>query len=430
MPDLTTKFVQHVKPPAEGRQDYSDTGLPGFVLRVTSTGAKSFTVRYKVRGAGQPQQRYTIGPYPAVSLSTARDRARAILEAAHGGVDLPAQEAETATAERAAQAAANEHTVNRIADLYYADYCRNRMENSRVSCGRELHYLREAWGERPISSITAADAKALVKKIAADKPVMANRVWGRINAFFGWSADGDTPYLEANPCAGVKKSRLVDTMVLTKEKPRQRYLKPEEIRSVLLACDAMGYPAGWYIKMMLYTGQRRDEVRELPWAEIDESAGNWMLAPERNGKGKRLHLVPLPTQVRAMLSHVRKIQPPGREFVWTSSHKPNRPYSSSHEPKQRLDALSGVKDWHLHDLRHTVRTGLSELGVREDIAERVINHAVGGAMGKVYNHWEFAAEKAAALQAWADYLDRLMQQPGAQGALPGEQGAEAATVDA
>ena len=131
------------------------------------------------------------------------------------------------------------------------------------------------------------------------------------------------------------------------------------------------------------------------------------MPPHRNGKAKRKHLVPLPRQVRALLQQVRAIQPAGRDFVWTSNHKPHQAFSSTHEPKQRLDSLSKVTGWHLHDLRHTVRTNLSRLGVREDIAERVINHAVGGKMGNVYNHWEFAAEKAAALQAWADFVDGL-----------------------
>ena len=74
---------------------------------------------------------------------------------------------------------------------------------------------------------------------------------------------------------------------------------------------------------------------------------------------------------------------------------------------ERLRDLSGIANWRLHDLRRTLRTGLSRLRVDPDHAERVIGHVVGGVRGR-YDYHDFLSEKREALDLWAARLSDII----------------------
>jgi integrase len=86
-----------------------------------------------------------------------------------------------------------------------------------------------------------------------------------------------------------------------------------------------------------------------------------------------------------------------------------RPLISFYHPKGALDELAGVADWTLHDLRRTAASGMARLGVSLVVIEKVLNHVSGSLAGivGVYQRHEFADEKRAALQQWADHVERL-----------------------
>ena len=85
-----------------------------------------------------------------------------------------------------------------------------------------------------------------------------------------------------------------------------------------------------------------------------------------------------------------------------------KPYSNVHRPKELLDRAARVTGWTWHDLRRTMRTGLSRLGIRRDVAELTIGHSVGGRLGQTYDLFEFAEEKRLALDAWAQHVQGLV----------------------
>ena len=94
-------------------------------------------------------------------------------------------------------------------------------------------------------------------------------------------------------------------------------------------------------------------------------------------------------------------------YVFSSSGG-ETPTGNFAKPKRALDAASGVTGWTWHDLRRTLRTGLSRLGIRPDVAERVIGHSVGGKLGETYDLYEYRAEKLAALEAWDAHVKRVV----------------------
>src|SRR5262249_24933487 len=119
----------------------------------------------------------------------------------------------------------------------------------------------------------------------------------------------------------------------------------------------------------------------------------------------RAHDVPLSAQALAIIAGLRRL--PDADPVFTVRRKPIANFSHM---KERLDELSDVTDWTLHDLRRTVASGLQRLGVRLEVTEAVLNHRSGSTAGivGVYQRHDYADEKRDALARWADHVEALV----------------------
>jgi integrase len=187
-----------------------------------------------------------------------------------------------------------------------------------------------------------------------------------------------------------------------------------------VSLDTLGYPFGFFLKFALVTAQRRGEIAELRWSDIDATSRTWEL-PAAGTKADRAHVVPLSPPARAILSDVPRIG----EFVFTT--RGDRPLGGFSKAKERLDrvlagdggnpltpsgdAVSEVPPapWTIHDLRRTAATGMGRLGVSRFIIGRVLNHADPSVTG-IYDRHEYLAEKRQALEAWGSYLETLADQ--------------------
>src|SRR5262249_13976320 len=153
------------------------------------------------------------------------------------------------------------------------------------------------------------------------------------------------------------------------------------------------------IRLLILTGQRREEIGGLRWSEVDFGRGLIVLPPART-KNKRLHELPISNQVRATLER----QAHNCEFVF------GRRWTSWSDSKADLDARANLKvEWRLHDLRRTAATMMAELGVLPHIIEAVLNHVSGHKSGVagIYNRARYQDEMRSALQRWADWVDSL-----------------------
>jgi integrase len=139
-------------------------------------------------------------------------------------------------------------------------------------------------------------------------------------------------------------------------------------------------------------------------SELDLEAGTWSLPRERV-KNDRRHEVPLSRQAVAILKRVPRI---GDNCVFTLNG--TKPYNGF-KSKERFDEAVGIALWTVHDLRRTAASGMAKLGVSLVVIEKVLNHVSGSLAGivGVYQRHEFSEEKRAALQQWADYVERLVQ---------------------
>ncbi len=401
--ELTTKAVEHARPPKSGRLELWDSRVPGFGLRITANGVKTFAVMTRINGR---QVRKTLGHWPGMELAEARQLAGRVKDAARQGRDL-LDESRAEHEEAEAEAEAKRKSVKSFGDMA-EDYIRREIPKLRRGGEIEAVIRRELlprWGDRPLAEINSWDVLERIETLLdAGKPAAANKLFAVIRRLLNWAIKRRVYGLQFSPA---------DRMDPPAEMAiRDRVLSDDEIKPVWAGSDRAGYPFGTFVKLSLILGQRRNEIAGMRWGEIDFKETLWTIPVERC-KSKRPHIVPLPPSVIDLLKSLPRFAGP---YVLTTTGG-DRPISGHSKFKHRFD--EAIKDdlekaemppldaWTLHDLRRTMRTGLARLGIADVIAERAINHAPRG-LNRIYQQYEYLDERRHALNAWAAWLDDVV----------------------
>jgi integrase len=401
---LTDLFVERVKPPEKGRVEYFDAVFGGLALRVTDTGHKSWSVHYRL---GNRLRRYTIGNYPAIKPAQARREASAALERVRQGTDP--------TEAKRQRRMAGEPEVDTFTNAL-RDYLDRAQRNTAPATFAEVKRVLEreflpAWRKRPIASITRGDVNRIVDGIAGrGAEIQANRSLAYLRACFNWLVERGR--LGGSPLTGMK--------LPTREQTRDRVLNDDELRWLWRACEAVGWPFGPLVRLLLLTGQRRDEVASLERVELNVDRRTWTL-PREKAKNNRAHEV----QLSAAAIEVLNSAPPiSARFVFTMTGTTT--VSGFSRAKRRIDAAmlaakrselgekcDPIPGWILHDLRRTAATGMARLNFPPHVVDKVLNHASGTIRGvaAIYNRFEYLEERRAALEAWGRYISELMSPP-------------------
>lgn len=386
---LTDRTIAAIKAPPAGQVEIRDDVGPGLHLRIAAGGARTWSVRYSPKGAAR--RRATIGSYPGLSLAAARAKAYEIAAAAKRGEDLPASDA--AQLEEARAAAARPGTVAELLRRYVADYAKANQRRWQLTERMfDLHVIPRL-GDKLAVDLRRADVIELLDELRTAKKLAAqvNRVRSQLVAALNWAVDRN--FLPGNPAASVRRLRQVETA-------RARVLSDDELATLWRAAVKLGYPSGDLVRFLILTGQRRDEVRGLPWSELRESGAIWLLPAARN-KSRRDHELPLPEAARALLAGAP------RRGAFVFSARGGKPYAGMKRLKQILDRETKITGWVLHDIRRTVRSRLGEMGIPREIAQRVLNHARPG-LDRVYDRGVYHDQVAKALEAWAQRVLRLV----------------------
>jgi integrase len=158
--------------------------------------------------------------------------------------------------------------------------------------------------------------------------------------------------------------------------------------------------------LLVLTGQRRREVSELRWQEIDLGTKLWTL-PAARAKNSIEHSIPLSDRTVEVLRGLPRID--DSQFVFTLSGR--APIRGTQLVKRRIDALMppDTQPWVLHDIRRTVASGMARLGINLPVIEKFLNHVSGSFAGVVgvYQRHSFADEKRAAMAAWARHVEQI-----------------------
>jgi integrase len=259
----------------------------------------------------------------------------------------------------------------------------------------------DAWGHKSLHDISKRDIVELVSAIdQRGAPAAANKTLKSIKTFLGWCVG--RAILDKSPAEGVP--------LPGREEARDRILSDVELAKVIRAARTMGGPYGGIVEFLALTGQRREEVARSTWEEFDFGRGTWTLPKERAKNGKS-HIVHLSDGAIVVLKRMPKRGP----YVFTiHGPKPFRRFSAA---KRKLDALSGVTGWRLHDLRRTCVSGMARLGIAPHVADKVLNHQSGTISGvaAVYQRHDFLAERKEALDRWAAHAERLMSERSVSG---------------
>lgn len=392
---LTVRTIEAMKSGSK-RFEVPDGLTPGLYLVCQPTGVKSWAVRYR---ADNRTRKHTLGRYPSIDLASAREIARQTLSAVAAGRDPAAEKAEALRSSGDIKDAAKDR-FEALAALFVERYAK---ANTKEQTWRESErliatHVLPLWRTRRVQEIIKRDVVELMDAIVdRGAPVSANRTLAVIRRMFGWLVERGV--LITNPCTDVKAP--------TAEKSRDRVLSDEELRAILRACDNLNKPFGALIKLLALTAQRRDEVGQMEWREVDFEARIWTIPKER-AKNGIAHDVPLSGLAASELAGISRIAG-NRGLVFTTTGE--TPVSGFSKAKKRLDAaVPDASPWVLHDLRRTAASGMARLGINLPVIEKILNHTSGsfGGVAGIYQRYHFADEKRAALDAWAQHINVII----------------------
>jgi integrase len=345
-----------------------DDDVPGFGIRVRASGARTWIYQYKIGGK---TRRLVLGHATAIKAA----RAREIASELHAKVRLGGDPA-TEKREKVQRAL---DTFGALAERFLEQY--RARASTKDGVGRHLRKYAAALHPMPVVAITLRDVADLLAKIdKASGPTTANRVRATLSTSFSWAMR-----------EGLALSNPVVNSNKREEKARDRVLSNDELKRIWnAACDDT---YGTIVKLLILTGQRRSEIAELRWAEVDFK-GRVLNLPAERTKNKRPHVIPLAQTARALLERQSRNSDAVFQFTaWAYQ-------------KDLLDKRSGVRGWTIHDIRRSVATGMADIGIQPHIIEQILNHQSGhkGGVAGIYNRSSYAAEKAAALARWDRHI--------------------------
>jgi integrase len=404
--------------PKQGAVEVHDTERRGLLCRISWTGHRSFLLLARFPPSKHPTRR-SIGPYPEVTLEEARETALAWRRLIRQGID-PAQQAKAAQdAARAASEAAEAEAARREGTAFaavcasYIDQhvCKRDQHGKHVGLARpievsaQVKFLASQIGDTPIAEVTARQCEAAIlavlKRAAANKGSKdgsgtARRHFQLLKQIFEWARK--TPQYREQGLLANPMDLLDITKTAGKAGERERILTEDELCRVWQAASQMPGCYGQLIRLLILTGCRRDELAEMPFSEIDLDKRQ-IVIPAARMKMKQDHVIPLAPMAFQLVSLLPRYAGP---YVF-SANGGRSSFVGFAQAKQRLDKLSGVSDWVVHDLRRTMRSMLSALPIEETVREVMIAHWPTGLKGR-YNRHMYVREKLAGYELYEQAL--------------------------
>jgi len=313
-----------------------------------------FWLKYSANGK---QRKTKLGQFPAMKLSDARAMALELHATVASGEDPVAE-----------KHGRNTKGFSGAGDVYLSTYSMaNHRERTRAEVTRLLGDAKDAWGDRPIREVTPADVVALLDACAESRsPTQSNRLYSYLSGFFYWAADRHM--IEHVPIRRGMKP-------IKREAARERWLRDEELRAIWSSAENYGYPFGSLVQILILTGQRLRQVAGMRWEELESLDSDMCLwrVPGDHMKGKREHLLPLSRMAGSLVRTLREDRL-SDEFVFATRDMGGEaaPINWFSKPKARLDRLSGVTGWRLHDLRRTVATNLEQMGIERVMISTIL----------------------------------------------------------
>lgn len=345
---LSNSVIDRAEPRKRTRYLW-DRDLKGFGLRITASGAKSFIVQYRLWSGRTRRQ--TLGRFRSpLTADEARHHAKALLLQVAQGEDPKAP------------AEMEEMTFAELAERYIAEH--SRPKKKPASCEEDRRNLRlhllPVFGKKNVREIGARDI-ARFHAGRSDHSHNANRCLALLSHIFTlarhWGVvAGD------NPCQAIKKYP---------ERPRERYLSPEELKRLGEALARAEGQAPWQavslIRLLLLTGARRGELENLTWSEVRLDIPALFLSDSKTG-AKR---IPLSRQAVALLRQLPRIGE--SKFVFPAERGEGR-FVGLPKIWRAIRTEADIEDVRLHDLRHSFASFAASNGVPLRVLGQILGH--------------------------------------------------------
>lgn len=366
---LTDLQIRKIGSPDKGQKTYFDDMLPGFGIRVSQGGAKSFVVM-----SGKDRKLKTLGRYPELGLKEARTAAKQaqISDALH----LPRSSTLPAIGFAEAKGRFLADSELRTKPRTIAEYA--RLLNRHFSF------------ENKLQEITRSDIMQVIEKFK-NTPAERQHAFVAIRTMMNWCVKHGM--LETSPVPRLSFSA----------QPRSRILSDEELQKVWQRAKRFGYPYGRIIQLLILTGQRRSEIAGLRRKWVLDDA---IVFPIGFTKNKREHTIPVGGIARQIIEGL----PGETDFLFPSRLSDTTPFNGWSRCKRSFDEPLKAAEYTLHDLRRTYSSNMARLGVPIHVTEKLLNHVSGTVSGiaAVYNRYSYMEEMRQAVALYDTHLQKLL----------------------
>jgi integrase len=365
---------------------YFDDDLPGFGLRLRRGGRRgTWVCRYEYAGI---QRKLTLGN----TALLAPDDARELAKKAMAYKDWFGQDPQIKKAEERTKA---KITLRYIAQQYL--HAKEREGLRPKSISEAKRYLLKSFRplhNLPVHQISRRDIAVVLNDLAETSQAAAGQARAYLSALFEWAIGEGL--VESNPVAGTNNPGAG-------RQARDRVLNNDELIQIWNACG--DDDAGRIVKLLILTGQRREEIGGMAWPEFNEKDGTWTL-PGSRSKNRHEHTLPLPRMAWSIIDKIPRRETNKRLFGISP-----RGFNNWSRLKVALDRRCQIATpWRLHDLRRTAATCMADIGIQPHIIEVILNHISGHKAGVagIYNRSSYQREVKSALAIWADHVASIV----------------------
>lgn len=389
---LSDAAIRKLKPKSDR---YEVTDQDGLYIEVHPSGRLVWRYRYRLNGK---REKYSIGPYPAIGLHDARAKRLAAERLVLEGKS-PAQFKQV---ERKALKAGSGKKIRTFSDLSSA-WIANVLKAANKNARQDENYLERdiepRIGDMTLDSIATTDVWGCIEPLVKrGHGQAARRVRSVIKRVFEYGQS--LGLVKANPALIVRPTHIAPT------RARTRTMSSDELRTWLSAVytSRLSRIQKLALHFLMLIPARKGELIKARWRDFDLDGGTWDI-PRENSKNGIPIRHKLSRQALAVISELREVSL--SEWVLASSRGVGQKPISTSSLNTALRQVKGLPaDTVIHDLRRTIRTGLSDLGVSTEVAELCLNHRPAGVQG-VYDRAERLEQRAIALQRWADHVDGI-----------------------
>lgn len=354
--NFTETRIQSLTPGVEFTRSYEryDTEVRGLGIRVSPKDTKTFFwYRWVKDSKGSGPKRITIGRYPDLSVKQARDEASELNVARAKGV-LPHKR----------KSESGEYTVGELLAEYIEQYAKERCVRWRDIDLNVKRWFRE-WLDTKLSSISHIAVQTKINRIGKERGFhAANRARDDLRAIYNWGIKKHL-FGGENPCIGIDKFKV---------QPRDRFIQPDEFKAFFKALfEEPNETIRDFILLCLYTGQRKSNVMEMRWSQIDFNLGTWLIPRTKNGES--FHAT-LPKEAIVILKYRMKLHKK-LKLVDDWVLPGNGATGHLAEPKsgwRRIVQRAGLSDLRIHDLRRSMGSYLAMQNTNSPLIQKALGH--------------------------------------------------------